>query len=115
MYIYLHFFIIPTLFAYFLECHPYTFYISNVLSSCFCTFFNVILSVTMSTAMFPLITYRTDMVDKGYSKTSYNGPFEKQTTSVQWTAHLPPIDFTTELIHFEPPTNGHLSTPNNGH
>ena len=31
------------------------------------------------------------------------------------TDHLPPIDFTIELIHFEPPRSGHLSTPNNGH
>ena len=28
-----------------------------------------------------------------YSKTSNNGPSEKRTTSVQRTAHLPPIDF----------------------
>ena len=48
-------------------------------------------------------------------KTSNNGPSQKRTTSVQWTAHLPPIDFTIELIHFEPPRSGHLSTPNNGH
>ena len=50
-----------------------------------------------------------------YSKTSNNGPSEKRTTSLQRTAHLPPIDFTIELIHFEPPRSGHLSTPNNGH
>ena len=50
-----------------------------------------------------------------YSKTSNNGPSEKRATSVQRTAHLPPIDFTIELIHFEPPRSGHLSTPNNGH
>ena len=50
-----------------------------------------------------------------YSKTSNSGPSEKRTTSVQRTAHLPPIDFTIELIHFEPPRSGHLSTPNNGH
>ena len=36
-------------------------------------------------------------------------------SSVQWTAHLPPIDFTIKLIHFEPPRSGHLSTPSNGH
>ena len=47
-----------------------------------------------------------------YSKTSNNGPSEKRTTSLQRTAHLPPIDFTIELIHFEPPRSGHLSTPN---
>ena len=50
-----------------------------------------------------------------YSKTSNNGPFEKRTISVQRTDHLPPVDFTTELIHFEPPRSRHLSTPNNGH
>ena len=50
-----------------------------------------------------------------YSKTSNNGPSEKRTTSVQRTNHLPPVDFTIELIHFEPPRSGHLSTPNNGH
>ena len=50
-----------------------------------------------------------------YSKTSNNGPSEKWTTSVQRTAHLPPIDFTIELIHYEPPRSGHLSIPNNGH
>ena len=50
-----------------------------------------------------------------YSKTSNNGPSEKRTTSLQRTAHLPPIDFTIELINFEPPRSGHLSTPNNGH
>jgi len=50
-----------------------------------------------------------------YSKTSNSGPSEKRTTSLQRTAHLPPIDFTIELIHYEPPRSGHLSTPNNGH
>ena len=50
-----------------------------------------------------------------YSKTSNNGPSEKRTTSVQRTAHLPPIDFTIQLLHFKPPRSGHLSTPNNGH
>ena len=50
-----------------------------------------------------------------YSKTSNNGPSEKRSTSLQGTAHLPPIDFTIELIHYEPPRSGHLSTPNNGH
>ena len=42
------------------------------------------------------------MVDVGtpdHSKTSNSGPSEKRTTSVQRTAHLPPIDFTKELIH----------------
>ena len=38
---------------------------------------------------------------KLYSKSSNNGPSEKQTASVQWMAHLSPIDFTIELIHFE--------------
>ena len=32
-----------------------------------------------------------------YSKTSNNGLSEKRTTSVQRTAHMPPIDFTIEL------------------
>jgi len=50
-----------------------------------------------------------------YSKTSNNGPSEKRTTSLQRTAHLPPIDFTIELIHYKPPRSRHLSTPNNGH
>ena len=49
------------------------------------------------------------------SKTPNNGPSEKRTSSLQRTAHLPPIDFTIEVIHFEPPRTGHLSTPNNGH
>ena len=34
-----------------------------------------------------------------------------RTTSLQRTDHLTPIDFTVELIHFEPPRSGHLSTP----
>ena len=50
-----------------------------------------------------------------YSKTSNSGPSEKRTTSLQRTAHLPPIDFIIELIHYKPPRSGHLSTPNNGH
>ena len=50
-----------------------------------------------------------------YSKTSNNRPSEKRTTSVQRTAHLPPIDFAIELIHFESPRSGHLLTPNNRH
>ena len=41
-----------------------------------------------------------------YNKTSNNGPSQKQTTSVQQMAHLPPIDFTIELIHFEPAKTG---------
>ena len=45
---------------------------------------------------------------------SSNGPSAKQATSLQWTAHLPPNDFTIELIHFELPRSRHLSTPNNG-
>ena len=40
-----------------------------------------------------------------------NGPSKKQTTSLQQTYHLPPRDFTIELIHFKPPTSGHLSAP----
>ena len=47
--------------------------------------------------------------------TSNNEPSEKRSTSVQRTAHLPPIDFTIELIYYEPPRSGHLWTPNNGH
>ena len=39
----------------------------------------------------------------------------KWTTYVQRTTHLPPIDFTIELMHYEPPRSGHLSTPNNKH
>ena len=50
-----------------------------------------------------------------YSKTSNNGPSEKQTTSLRWTDHLPLIDFTIELTHFEPSRSRHLSTQNNGH
>ena len=41
----------------------------------------------------------------GHNKTSTNGPSEKRTTSAQRTAHLPPVDFTIELIHFKPPGN----------
>ena len=48
---------------------------------------------------------------RGISKTSHNGPSERRTTSLQRTGHLTPIDFTIELIHFEPPRSGHLSTP----
>ena len=47
---------------------------------------------------------------RAYSKTSNNGPSEKRTTSVRRKAHLPPIDFTLELIHYKPPRSGHLST-----
>ena len=47
-----------------------------------------------------------------YSKTSNKGHCEKRTTSLEQTVHLPPIDFTIELI---PPRSEHLSTPNNGH
>jgi len=53
-------------------------------------------------------------VDRKRTKIFY-GPSEKWTTSIQQTAHLPPIDFTIKLIHYEPPRSGHLSTPNNGH
>ena len=66
--------------------------------------------------LFSLIIFVQLLFEGGvYSKTSNNGPSEKRTTSVQRTAHLPPIDFTIELIHVEPPRSGHLSTPNNGH
>ena len=44
-----------------------------------------------------------------YSKTSTKGPSKKQTTSLQRMAHLPQLDFTIELIHFEPPRSGHLT------
>ena len=44
------------------------------------------------------------------SKTSNNGCSEKRTTSVQRTAHLPPIAFTIELIHYEPSRSGHLNS-----
>ena len=46
-----------------------------------------------------------------YSKKSNDRPSEKQTTSLQQMDHLPPIDFTIELICFKPPRSGHLSTP----
>ena len=49
----------------------------------------------------PIILLHGSMLNgqgqKKYSKTSNNGPSEKRTTSLQWTAHFPPIDFTTEL------------------
>ena len=47
------------------------------------------------------------------SKTSNNTlkRSEKWTTSLQQTDHLPPTDFTIDLIHFEPPRSGHPSTP----
>ena len=35
-----------------------------------------------------------------YSKTSNNRPSKKRTTSLQRTAHLPPIDFSIEYITF---------------
>ena len=37
-----------------------------------------------------------------HSKTSNDRPSKKRTTSLQWTAHLPPIDFT---IHYKYITN----------
>ena len=76
---------------------------------------------TISVLKFPQVQGSLQLARKvaidqtAYSKTSNNGPSEKRTTSLQRTAHLPPIDFTIELIHFEPPRSGHLSTPNNGH
>ena len=45
----------------------------------------------------------------------YTGPSEKRTTSLQRTDHLPLIDFTIELLHFERPRSGDLSTSYNGH
>ena len=66
--------------------------------------------------MCAMVCISTYLLLKGkYTKISNNGPSEKRTTSLQRTAHLPPIDFTIELIHYEPPRSGHLSTPNNGH
>ena len=35
-----------------------------------------------------------------YSGTSHNGLSEIQTASIQWTNHVPPNDFTIELIQF---------------
>ena len=49
------------------------------------------------------------------SKTSNNGHSEKRTTSTA-DASLAPIDFTVELIHYEPLRSAYLLTPNNnGH
>ena len=45
-----------------------------------------------------------------FSKKSNNGPSEKQTTSLQQTDDLPPIDFTIELVRFKPPGSGHLNS-----
>ena len=48
-----------------------------------------------------------------YSKTSNNGPSEKRTTSAQWTARFSEVRNVLpciELIHYEPPRSGHLST-----
>ena len=63
------------------------------------------------------LRYTPDSYSACAVKTSNDGPSEERTTSLQRTAHLPPIDFTIELIHvhYKPPRNGHLSTPNNGH
>ena len=50
------------------------------------------------------------MITSNYSKNlSNNGPSEKQTTSVQRTAHLPPIDLTIELIYISNPQEADTS------
>ena len=41
-----------------------------------------------------------------YSGTSHNGLSEIQTTSIQRTNNVPPIDFAIEKIHFELPRYG---------
>ena len=41
-----------------------------------------------------------------YSEISNNRISNIQTTSIQWTNHVPPIDFTIQLIHFQPPRYG---------
>ena len=49
-----------------------------------------------------------------YSETSNNGLSERRTTSVQQTNSMPPIALPIEILHLEPPSSGHLSTPDNG-
>ena len=49
-----------------------------------------------------------------YNETSNNGLFERRTTSVQRTNSMPPIALPIEIVHLEPPSSGHLSTPDNG-
>ena len=45
-----------------------------------------------------------------YSKTSNNGPSEKRTTSVERTAHLPPVDFTFQTSEKWTPLNSEQRT-----
>ena len=45
-----------------------------------------------------------------YSKTSNNGASEKRTTSVQRTAHLPPIDFTIDITNLRKADTSQLRT-----
>ena len=49
-----------------------------------------------------------------YSETTNNGLSERRTTSVQRTNSMPPIALPIEIVHLEPPSSGHLSTPDNG-
>ena len=45
-----------------------------------------------------------------YSETSNNGLSEGRTTSVR-TKSMPPIALPIEIVHWEPPRSGQLSTP----
>ena len=47
-----------------------------------------------------------DKSSSHYSGTSHNGLSEIRTASIQQTNHVPPNDFTIELIHFQPPRYG---------
>ena len=49
-----------------------------------------------------------------YSETSNNGLSERRTTSVQWANSMPQIALPIEIVHLEPLSSGHLSTPDNG-
>ena len=82
------------------------------IATCMVWLYRALIHLHLLQIKLELSPYLSSLVD---SKTSDNGPSEKRTTSVQWTAHLPPIAFTIEIAHFEPPRSGHLSTPNNRH
>ena len=45
---------------------------------------------------------------------SNNGLSKRWTTSVQRTNSMPPIALPMEVVHLEPPSSEHLSTPDNG-
>ena len=61
---------------------------------------NIIIMIQLLSDKFAIPKIKAYSSVLQYSGTSHNGLSEIRTASIQWTNHVPPIDFDMEITHF---------------